>query len=456
MFLEDFNSKDLIVINDGSKIENFKTVSIDEFLEAGNSEDGLEILGDLYLYIPDFEQDLFIVVKEQLEEAIDGLKWFVFDEKEIPMWFKADEAIIVKSKYNTENKKSIIDIDKKNKNNSQSYKEDEDDDNDQNYKINEDNDEEDFNNELDKEDNDFDNNDEEENINQENKSLDNSDKLLGVKSIFEDSQKSSLDSENKEAKVFVFGSSKGGTGKTFTCLISAYRYAKVHPYEKIAVADFDIIDGQVGISIFQIEPTMMGYWNRYVSGDNSFSTMKSYSTKCPHFPSNIDFYLAPRDYYINDKKFWISMIENLVKNYDTVFFDTGIDYINYSPISFAYKIADRVVLTSTTSIKSVSSVLKQIQKLKGTLSSKNANGDEIFKESDNIGPKLRLAITRYDRNDPTNKIVLETFRQNIKINAIFKDYSSDISRAEYHREWDIFDNNKKFNEYLDKLVDLKE
>ena len=62
------------------------------------------------------------------------------------------------------------------------------------------------------------------------------------------------------AKVILFGSSKGGTGKTFTCLISAYWYAKTHPTERIALADFDIIDGQIGITINKLTPTMNDFY----------------------------------------------------------------------------------------------------------------------------------------------------------------------------------------------------
>ncbi len=280
--------------------------------------------------------------------------------------------------------------------------------------------------------------------------------MEGVRNLFENSQQDSIESGRKEAKVYVYGSSKEGTGKTFTCLISAYRYAKLHPSEKIAVADFDIIDGQIGISIMKIQPTMMSYWRKYSAGDDSFETMKQYSCKADKFPQNIDFFLAPKDYYINDKKFWLSILDNLVKNYDVVFFDTGIDYINYPPISFSYKIADRIVLTTTTSIKSVSSVMKQISKLKGNSSSANANGIEVYKAEDNMGPKLRLAITGYNEADKSNATVIESLSNNIKISAIFGQYYSEISRAEYYGEWNIFDNNKKFNASLDKLVNLDE
>lgn len=416
MFLEDFKEKDYVVISDDNKRNiKCKTNSLENFIAEAEGE-GITIEGELYCYIPDFDRDTYLTVKEAVEDA----KWFVFDKTEIPSWFKADEALIIRSVNDIPSEKKMP---PKKKPSAFGYSSPT-----QQQKL----------------------------TNNETSTPQEDTQMAAVKSLFEGSQTDSIESGNKEAKVYVFGSSKGGTGKTFTCLISAYRYAKLHPGEKIAVADFDIIDGQIGISIRMIQPTMMSYWKNYSAGDSSFKTMKEFSTKANHFPSNIDFYLAPKDYYINDKKFWLSILNNLIKNYDTVFFDTGIDYINYPPISFAYKIADRIVLTSTTSIKSVSSVLKQISKLKGQSSSSNANGVEVFKPEDNIGPKLRLAITGYNEKDSSNGVVIETFSKNIKISAMFGQYYSEISRAEYYGEWNIFDNNKKFNQSLDKLVNLEE
>lgn len=417
MFIEDFKEKDYVVIGpDNKRNIKCKTKSVQEFLEEAGSDAGLSIEGDLYCYIPDFDRDTCMTVKEAVEDA----KWFVFDRTEIPVWYKADEALIIRSVNDKPSEKKVPPKKKPSAFGGKDAK-----------------------------------GKDENSMPVPSMEGGGSDyQMEAVSSLFKNAQEDSSESGNKEAKIFVFGSSKGGTGKTFTCLISAYRYAKLHPGEKIAVADFDIIDGQVGISIMKIQPTMMSYWKNYSAGDSSFKTMAQFSTKADKFPSNIDFFLAPKDYYINDKKFWLSILDNLVKNYDTVFFDTGIDYINYPPISFAYKIADRVVLTSTTSIKSVSSVLKQISKLKGQSSSANANGIEVFKAEDNIGPKLRLAITGYNEKDSSNTTVIETFSKNIKIAAIFGQYYTEISRAEYYGEWNIFDTNKKFNESLDKLVDL--
>ena len=109
-----------------------------------------------------------------------------------------------------------------------------------------------------------------------------------------------LDTEDKDkatrktpAKVILFGSSKGGTGKTFTCLLSVYRYAKMHPGERIALADFDIIDGQIGITISKASPTLMDYYKQYKVGNKDFMYLHNSVVKSEKFNPNLDFYLAP-------------------------------------------------------------------------------------------------------------------------------------------------------------------
>lgn len=254
--------------------------------------------------------------------------------------------------------------------------------------------------------------------------------------------------DSKEALVYLFGSSKGGTGKTFTCLISAYRYAKTHPDQKVALADFDIIDGQVAISIHKIGPTMYEYFKDWRMGDTSFRTMKDYKVNTNRFPENLDFYLAPKDMLIKSNEFWENICSNLIKNYDVVFFDSGIDYLNYEPISTLYKIADKIIIISTTSIKSVSSVSKQIRKLKGEIE------NNVFDKEDELADKINIVITQASKNDEMNSTVFKTLEQNAKISGVFGVLTSDIQRAEYFGMWNVFDNNKKFNETIDNILKI--
>lgn len=264
---------------------------------------------------------------------------------------------------------------------------------------------------------------------------------LGENDVFADSEE-----PKKQARILLFGSSKGGTGKTFTCLINAYRYAKMNPHKRVAVSDFDIIDGQIGITIHKISPTMLDYYKKFKFGMSDFKTMEQFKTKSSNFPPNLDFYLAPRDLYIEDDAFWDSIFVNLIENYDTVFFDSGIDYMNYKPISTLYKIADKIILVSTTSIKSVSSVSKQIGRLKGTIE------NPVFSTEDGIADKLHLVITQAGKTDEMNGKVFATFKAQVNIVGVFGMLTSEIQKAEYYGLWNIFDKNAKFNETLDRIV----
>lgn len=253
--------------------------------------------------------------------------------------------------------------------------------------------------------------------------------------------------DNKEAEVYVFGSSKGGSGKTFTCVISAYRYAKQNPHKKVALADFDIVDGQIGITIHKIEPTMFNFFRQWVNDDKSFDFMKNYKVNSQFFPANLDFYLAPKDLVIKNDEFWEDVFRNLILNYDRVYFDTGISYMEHHPIYTLYKIADKIILTSSTSIKSTSSVLKQIMKLKGE------NKNEIFSPEDNIGPRLNVVITQAVKGSSNTYDVINRFKNlcNVNVLGVFGYLTNDIEKAEYSGAWHLFDNKEKFCELVDKI-----
>lgn len=258
------------------------------------------------------------------------------------------------------------------------------------------------------------------------------------------------ESETKDAKVYVFGSSKGGTGKTFTAVMSTYRYAKTHPHEKIALVDFDIIDGQVGISIHKIKPTVRNYLTEYQKGYRDFRTLQRYAIKANDpFPQNVDFYLAPNSgSVIDNDDFWLNILQLCQENYDVVVFDTGIDYLNIKPISYAYKMADKINLVTTTSIKSVNSVTKQISKLKGEVK------NPIYSVEDDISPRLNIIITQMVDTNEMNKTIYHTLSAKCNVIATFGVITSSVMSAEFYGLWDVFDNNPGINQAFDDIMSL--
>ena len=256
------------------------------------------------------------------------------------------------------------------------------------------------------------------------------------------------DEDNKEAEVFVFGSSKGGSGKTFTCLLSAYNYAKQNPHKKIAVADFDIIDGQIGVTIHKFSPTIFNYYKNWVKEqDSDHSSDLSLFKVSPEFmPHNLDFYLASKDHIIKEDKFWNDVFKKLIVKYDRVYFDTGIDYMNHHPIYTLYKIADKIMLTSTANLRSVGSVLKQIQRLKGLSES---NG--IFSEEDEIESKLNLVITQANLDSKYLAKTINQFEKIVNVIGVFGYMPNEIEKAEIERQWYVFDDNQHVQEILNKI-----
>ena len=252
------------------------------------------------------------------------------------------------------------------------------------------------------------------------------------------------------AKVILFGSSKGGSGKTFTCLISAYWYAKSHPTEKVALADFDIIDGQVGITINKLTPTMQDYYKLNHNGRKEFTYLDNCKVKSDNFTPNIDFYLAPSQdipQITNDFDFWKELFELLITNYDVVFFDSGIDYLGKAPISMLYKIADKIIITSNPSINSVKSVIKQFK----TLSGQRPNN--VFKRGDEILSKVNVVLTRVmDSNKEINQIVEANIGKFAPVVAKFGNIDDIISQVQWYQRWHLIDKDPNITKALDKIT----
>ena len=254
------------------------------------------------------------------------------------------------------------------------------------------------------------------------------------------------------AKVILFGSSKGGTGKTFTCLISAYWYAKTHPTERIALADFDIIDGQIGITINKLTPTMQDFYKVAKAGNNDFAHLDNCKVKSDHFSPNIDFYLAPAQdipTITNDNEFWTDVFKLLITNYDVVFFDSGIDYLGKPPISQLYKIADKIIITCNPSINSVKSVIKQFK----TLSGQRINN--VFRPGEDILSRTNVVLTRVYDNQTINDLVVQNIVKFAPVIAAFGNIDSIISQVQWYQQWELIDQNTDITDSLEEITRIE-
>lgn len=400
----------IIVSKEKFLIGNSQYMDYDEFVEKAFSEEGLDISGTLYININDMSRQVYEAARES-----DKIKFFTSNRK-VPNWANPSEIHDWYEKLNnTKKEEEVLKSDP-------IYAEE--------IPI----------------------------INHQSESYPKLDadvesKIGELLGDFED-ETEVLKQKPRKGRIIVFGSSKGGTGKTFTSIISTYRYAKMHPNEKIALIDFDIIDGQVGISIHKIRPTIRMYYNEYQKGYDDYEAMKRFSVKAnPPYPQNVDFFLAPSNSAkVVDDEFWLNVIKNCVENYDVVVFDTGIDYLNLKPISDVYKMANKVIIITTTSIKSVNSVTKQIGRLKGEIPSPNFEGKNVFSKKDDIASKLNIVITQMLPKQETNRTIYNKLSSKSNVIATFGVITESVSRAEFYGEWDVFDRNQDINKTLDRIM----
>ena len=241
---------------------------------------------------------------------------------------------------------------------------------------------------------------------------------------------------DEPGKVILFGSSKGGTGKTFTCLMTAYWYAKQHPNKKIAVADFDIIDGQIAVTTHTYQPTILDFFKPAQSKDASFAELKACSRRIEKF-GNIDFYLAPPvdlPQVTDNVEFWNKVFTLLVSNYDVIFFDSGIDYNGKAPISKLYKMADKIIITCNPSINSVQSVIRQMQ----TLSGERKNNK--FRKEEGINERCHIVMTRVSKvSNETLALIKNNLEKYAEIIAAFGDIDKTIHEIEWLGKWELID-----------------
>ena len=259
---------------------------------------------------------------------------------------------------------------------------------------------------------------------------------------------------NKPATIVMCGSAKGGTGKTFTSCMMVYRFAKTHPHLKIAFADFDVIDGQVAVTTNQVGPTVRGFYKDFEQGHKTFEDLKKYKATSEKFGLNLDFYLAPSrdEQRVSENfEFWKTIFDLLRDNYDVVFYDTGIDYMNKKlPIQYVYKNADRIIITSNTSINSVRSIIKQIAALTGQ------QENEVYKASDGLRDKLHIVLTRVsDEYEDVNELVVNSLKKYAPIDAAFGNIDSLVNRVEWGGTWYLIDDQDDIIENLDNITKIE-
>lgn len=275
---------------------------------------------------------------------------------------------------------------------------------------------------------------------------------LGILLNYDPNENNNNQTRNrKAAKVILFGSSKGGTGKTFTCLASAYWFAKQHPNLRIALADFDIIDGQIGITLNKLSPTLQDFYKVAKAGNNDIDHLRNCKVMSDNFSPNIEFYLAPSqdiDELTNDTAYWTDVFKLLITNYDVVFFDSGIDYLGKKPISQLYKIADKIIITCNTSINSVKSVIKQFK----TLSGHRVNNE--FDASMNILDRVNIVLTRAGDNKDINDLVVYNLTKYADVIAAFGNIDDIISKVQWYQDWEQLDAQPGITDYLTEITKL--
>lgn len=273
--------------------------------------------------------------------------------------------------------------------------------------------------------------------------------------LFDDDVTTKVSTE--PAKVYVFGSLKGGVGKSTTCVMTAHNFAKKNPNLRVAVCDLDLSDGQVSPLINKVRPTLGDYYLKYSKGnigqdqEEKSVIFKNTSVKSDKFPSNVDFYLAPLvevTKVTEDDKFWNLVIEQLLLNYDVVFFDSGTEYLTKAVISKVYKIADRIVLISNTSISSVKSVLKQLKNLGGIIK------NNVYSPEEDILSKVNIVLTRASENKDITQIVVNQFKPYAPISAAFGSLEGLIEGVQWYQRYQhIYDYPQVVNA-LDKITNL--
>ena len=237
----------------------------------------------------------------------------------------------------------------------------------------------------------------------------------------------------KQGRIITFGSAKGGSGKTFTSIITAKYYADDHPEEKVCLLDLDVEEPQVALVIKKLTPNIKQFYTAYKMGDSSFEALKKCKVNGNNMPKNLDFYLTPRDANpITDEEFWKDVMMNLMFNYDMIFFDTGTTYMKTKPIVFAYQAADKICLVTMASLASSVAVSYQIKRLTGEQPNDVYTGDDAIPEE-----KINLIITN-SYPDLTTESIVNKMGEEAPIIACFGNLHAEINRIQILGEWKYY------------------
>lgn len=252
-------------------------------------------------------------------------------------------------------------------------------------------------------------------------------------------------SESHIGRIITFGSAKGGSGKTFTSVITAIYYAKDHPDEKVCIIDLDIEEPQIAIVIKTLQPTLRRFYSDYYTDDNSFEALHKCATNNRNFPPNLDFYLTPREAHpIQNPDFWECVLTRLFENYDTVFIDTGTTYMETPAIATAYRAADKVIIVTMANLASTITVSQQIKRLTGEIV------NDVYSESDDIGSKLNIVVTNAYQ-DKICESIIDKLREICPVITTFGNLTKEINEIQVLSKWDMFDNNADFRSEIRKI-----
>lgn len=384
----------LIVTNKPISNSNYDVMTFDGFIDAASTEEGVDYsayyfdVGSIPTDDPDASSDDYYY--SIAGTGLDNLYWFLFDEDYVPDWFDQVGGTL----------------------------------SDPPEGVNGDGEDEEYNTAI-------------------------QNAMAIADYDYQDDDDSGEDEEHY-GRIITFGSAKGGSGKTFTTIITAIYYAKEHPDERVCLLDLDIEEPQVGIVTQEYRKNIHRFYIDYKNGNGDFEHLYKYRMNNPKkFPKNLDFYIPPRALHpVQEENYWQCVMFNLMANYDTVFFDTGTTYMETPAIASAYKLADKIILVAMANLSSVVTVSWQYDRLIGA-----RENDVYSAEEDQLEDKINLVITNYYQDGGICANILKKLSALCPVIAKFGNITPKINEAQVLGRWDVFDKDMDFRQ---KVRDIYE